>query len=74
MFKKIRYLYLKKHRYLEPMLQDLIADATGLEAYKIKVLTVSKEDKTRNEFNYFTFTYEGLTYELKDKDLKIIAE
>ena len=72
--KKIKYTYLKKHRYLDPYLQDLIADKTNFKPYKIKLLYASKENKKLNEFNYFKFIYEGLTYELLDKKLKVINE
>ena len=70
----VKYTYLKKHRYLDPYLQDLIADKTNFKPYKIKLLYASKENKNLNEFNYFKFTYEGLTYELLDKKLKAINE
>ena len=49
----VKYTYLKKHRYLDPYLQDLIADKTNFKPYKIKLLYASKEDKNRNEFNFF---------------------
>lgn len=73
-FNKIKYSYLKKHRYLDPLMQDLIADKTNFKPYKIKLLYASKENKNINEFNYFKFIYEGLTYELLDDKLKIINE
>ena len=70
----IKYKYLKKHRYLDPYLQDLVASKTDFKPYKIKVLTAEKKNKRINAFNYFTFKYEMLTYELLDDKLKIISE
>ena len=72
--KKIKYAYLKKHRYLDPYLQDLVAEKTNFKPYKIKLLYASKENYKVNEFNFFKFTYEGLTYELLDEKLKVINE
>lgn len=71
MINKIIYEYKKKHRYLDPLLQDMIASKTGFIPYKIKLLTASKTNKLINEFNEFTFIYEGLNYTLSDDDLKI---
>ena len=70
----IKYKYLKKHRYLDPYLQDLVASKTDFKPYKIKVLTAEKKNKRINAFNYFIFKYEKLTYELLDDKLKIISE
>ena len=70
----IKYKYLKKHRYLDPYLQDLVASKTDFKPYKIKVLTAEKKNKRINAFNYFTFKYEKLAYELLDDKLKIISE
>ena len=39
-----------------------------------KLLYASKENPKVNEFNYFKFMYEGLTYELLDDKLKLINE
>lgn len=52
--KKIKYTYLKKHRYLDPYLQDLVADKTNFKPYKIKLLYASKEDKNRNELTFLS--------------------
>lgn len=71
-FKKIKYSYLKKHRYLDPYLQDLIAEKTDFKPYKIKLLYASKENAT--EFNFFKFIYEGFYYELLDGKLKLKNE
>ena len=70
----IKYKYLKKQRYLDPYLQDLVASKTDFKPYKIKLLTAEKKNKHINDFNYFTFIYEKLTYELLDDKLKIISE
>ncbi len=70
----IKYKYLKKQRYLEPYLQDLVASKTSFKPYKVKLLTAEKKNKHINDFNYFTFKYENLTYELLDDKLKIISE
>lgn len=74
MFNWIKYTYLKKHRYLDPLLQDMVASKTDFKPYKIKLLYASKENPKVNEFNYFKFMYEGLTYELLDDKLKLINE
>lgn len=71
LLKKIKYLYQKKNRYLEAFLQDLIADSTGFNPYEIKLRVASKKDKTRNQFNYFEFSYQGIDYILKDDTLKM---
>lgn len=68
----MKYKYLKKQRYLEPYLQDLIASKTNFKPYKVKLLTAEK--KNYYDFNYFTFVYEKLTYELLNNKLKIISE
>jgi len=70
----IKYKYLKKQRYLDAYLQDLVASKTDFKPYKVKLLTAEKKNKRINEFNYFTFKYEKLTYELLDDKLKIISE
>lgn len=70
----IKYKYLKKNRYLDPYLQDLVASRTDFKPYKVKVLTAEKKNKRINEFNYFTFKYEGLTYELLEDKIKLINE
>ena len=74
MFNWIIYTYKKRNRWLDPLLQDMIAEKTGFIPYKIKLLYASKENPKINEFNYFKFIYEGLTYELLDEKLKIITE
>lgn len=74
MLDRIIYNWKKKHRYLDPLLQDMIASKTGFKPYKVKLEVASKENPKINEFNYFKFNYEGLKYELLDEDLKIITE
>lgn len=68
----IKYKYLKKQRYLLPYLQDLVASKTGFKPYKIELLTTEKRNKDIDDFNYFTFKYENLTYELLNDNLKIL--
>ena len=72
MISKIKYLYQKKHRYLESYVQDLISNKTNFKPYKIKLELSSKENNSE-EFNHFIFNYEGLKYDLLDDELKIIA-
>ena len=73
LFKKIRYLYLKKHRYLDPLIQDMIATKTGFTPYEITLYKAEKKGKAK-DFNYFTFLYRGITYKLLDDKLEIISE
>ena len=73
LYKKLRYLYLKKHRYLEPLVQDMIANKTGFIPYEITLYKAEKRNKAK-DFNYFTFLYRGLTYKLLDDKLNIISE
>ena len=69
MLDRIIYSYKKKHRYLDPLLQDIIASITGFKPYKIKLEVASKEPPKVNEFNYFEFKYLGASYKLLDKKL-----
>lgn len=73
MISKLIYLYHKKNRYLESYVQDLIANKTNFEPYKIKLEISSKENNSA-EFNHFIFNYVGLRYDLLDDELKIINE
>lgn len=73
LYKRLKYLYLKRCRYLEPMLQDIIAEQTNFKPYKITLYRALKQGKTR-EFNYFTFEYQGLTYKLFNGNLETISE
>ncbi len=61
--------FLHKDRYLDTYIQNIISEKTGFKANKIKLLTACKSNmKVKNEFDTFTFKYEGLVYELyKDK-------
>ena len=59
----------KKHRYLDPLLQDMIASKTGFKPYKIKLEVASKKDNKINEFNYFEFKYLGASYKLFNEKL-----
>ena len=61
--------FLHKDRYLDTYRQNIISEKTGFKANKIKLLAASKSNmKVKNEFDTFTFKYEGLVYELyKDK-------
>lgn len=74
MLDRIIYLYKKKHRYLDPLIQDMIASKTGFKPYKIKLEVASKENPKVNEFNYFEFNYFefkylGASYKLLDTKL-----
>ena len=69
MLDRIKYNYKKKHRYLDPLLQDMIASKTGFKPYKIKLEVASKKDNKVNEFNYFEFKYLGGSYKLFNEKL-----
>lgn len=73
-YKWLKYKYQKKHRYLDAFLQDLITEQSDrdLKPYKIKLLTAKKTNKKINEFNYFTYIYEGVKYELLNGKTKTI--
>lgn len=73
MISKLIYLYHKKNRYLQSYIQDLISKKTNFIPYKIKLCVTAKKNNS-TEFNYFTFKYEGLFYELYNDNLKIINE
>ena len=70
-FRRIKYLYQKKNRYLESYLQDLISEETGFPPYEIKLNKVAKIDDSE-AFNFFDFEYNGLHYQMKNKILEII--
>ena len=73
-YKWLKYKYQKKHRYLDAFLQDLITEQSDqdLKPYKIELLTAKKTNKKVNEFNYFTYIYEGVKYELLNGKTKTI--
>jgi len=73
-YKWLKYKYQKKHRYLDAFLQDLITEQSDqdLKPYKIELLTAKKTNKKINEFNYFTYIYEGVKYELLNGKTKTI--
>lgn len=71
-FRRIKYQYQKKNRYLESYLQDLISEETGFPPYEIKLNKVAKIDDSE-AFNFFDFEYNGLHYQMKNKILEIIS-
>lgn len=73
-YKWLKYKYQKKHRYLDAYIQDLITEQSDqvLKPYKIELLTAQKTNKKINEFNYFTYKYEGIKYELSNGKTKTI--
>lgn len=73
-YKWLKYKYQKKHRYLDAYMQDLITEQSDrdLKPYKIELLTAKKTNKKINEFNYFTYIYEGVKYELLNGKTKTI--
>lgn len=73
-YKWLKYKYQKKHRYLDAYIQDLITEQSDqvLKPYKIELLTAQKTNKKINEFNYFTYKYEGIKYELLNGKTKTI--
>lgn len=75
-YRWIKYKYQKKHRYLDAYMQDLITEQSNLnlKPYKIELLKASKENPKINEFNYFTFKYDGVMYELLNGKTKTINE
>ena len=72
MISKLKYLYHKKHRYLQSYIQDLISEKTNFEPYKIKLEIASKENGSF-EFNHFVFGYKGQKYDLLDDELKVVS-
>lgn len=73
-YKWLKYKYQKKHRYLDAFLQDLITEQSDkdLKPYKIELLTAEKTNKKTNKFNYFTYIYDGIKYELLNGKTKTI--
>lgn len=69
-FRKLKYLYHKKNRYIDSYFQDLISEATGFIPYDIKLRIISKNGK-KNVFNHFEFFYQGLDYILQDNKLEL---
>ena len=73
-YKWLKYKYQKKHRYLDAYIQDLITEQSNrdLKPYKIELLTAQKTTKNINEFNHFTYKYDGIKYELLNGKTKSI--
>lgn len=74
LYRKLKYMYLKKHRYLDPLIQDAIADKTGFIPYEIILYKAEKTKKHLKDFNHYTFNYRGICYDLLEDKLKIISE
>lgn len=66
LYRKLKYLYLKKHNHSEPFIQDKIAQMTGFIPYEIVLY--------RLDFKHYTFKYRGVYYALLDNKLNIISE
>jgi hypothetical protein len=66
LYRKLRYLYLKKHKHSESLIQDIIAKKTGFTAYEIVLY--------RKDSNHYTFKYRGIYYSLLNDKLNIISE
>lgn len=66
LYKKLRYLYLKKHNNSEILIQDLISEKTGFIPYEIVLYKI--------EPNHYIFNYRGICYNLLEDKLKEISE
>lgn len=66
LYKKLRYLYLKKHNHKEALIQDKITKKTGFIPYEIILY--------RLDFYHYTFKYRDIYYSLLEDELKIISE
>lgn len=66
LYKKLRYLYLKKHNHKEILIQDEIANKTGFTPYEIVLYKI--------ESNHYIFEYRGICYDLLEDKLKVISE
>ena len=66
LYKKIRYLYLKKFNCSEPLIQDAISEKTGFKPYEIVLYKI--------ELNHYIFEYRGICYDLLEDRLKVISE
>ena len=70
---EINYFGVPKERRLDYYLKKLIVDKTGFKLNKIELLTAEKTKmETYNQFNCFTFKYNGKTYKLLDDELSIL--
>lgn len=68
LYRKLRYLYLKKHNHKEPFIQDAISIKTGFKPYEIVYY------KAEKDLNHYTFGYRGVCYDLLEDELKVISE
>lgn len=66
LYKKLKYLYLKKRKDPTTLLLDEIAKKTGFIPYEIILYRLG--------FNHYTFKYRGVYYALLDDELNIISE
>jgi hypothetical protein len=66
LYKKIKYLYLKKRKDPTTLLLDEISQETGFIPYEIVLY--------RLDFKHYTFKYRGVYYALLDDKLNIISE
>ena len=71
---KIDHL-LHKDQYLDTYIKNIIASKTGFIPRKIKLYKASKSNmEINNNFDTFTFKYEGLIYELDKNDKLTISK
>ena len=66
LYRKLKYLYLKKHNHSEPFIQDKIAQITGFKPYEIVLYKIDP--------NHYTFEYRNVCYDLLENRLKEISE
>lgn len=66
LYKKLRYLYLKKHNHTETLIQDIISEKTGFTPYEIVLYKI--------EPNHYIFEYRSICYDLLEDKLKEISE
>lgn len=67
--------FIHKNQYLDTYVQNIISDKTGFKANKIKLLKASKSDiEHNNNFDTFSFKYEGIIYDLDKNDKLTISK
>lgn len=73
----LEHFGIKKEYEFDIYIKDLIREQVGADINMKKVeLLIAKKTRMEeyNQFNYFLFKYNNLTYELLDGDLKIVRE
>lgn len=66
LYKRLKYLCLKKCKHSEALIQDIISKKTGFTPYEIVLYKI--------ELNHYIFEYRAVCYDLLEDELKIISE